>query len=815
MNTILHDLRYGLRVLSKNPGFTAVAVFTLALGIGANTAIFSVVHAVLLRPLPFAQPDRLMTFLISSPDEGLRTMEWTEGLVAYFREHSQTFEGIAAYDSGTGFNLTGSGEPGRLSGTVATYDFFQLLGQQPLYGRTFLEEEDRPGNNNVTILSYNLWQRRFGGDPEIVGQSFDLNGIPTNVVGIMPRGFDFPDHTDLWIPVGLNPQTFDYWYIEPIGRLRPGVTAADAEREISTLWNDIAQQRGFGKAGSDLLFMVRPLEQLIVGEVRTPLLVLLGAVGLVLLIACANIANLLLGRAATRSREIAVRECLGASSFRIVRQLLTESVLLSLMGSGLGLVLAFSGVQVLKNLSLTEGSRIEQLHLSSISIPRIEQVQIDLRVLLFTLGLALLTGLLFGLAPALRASRVNFHEAMKEGTRSSASGSSRRLTNGFVIAQIALSLVLLVGAGLLLESFRNLQSVDPGFRAENVWVGRLELPSQQYANDAQIRQFYRQLLERVENLPGVQVAGLCQRLPFFGGGDGNVFAIEGHETMPGEQIPTTWWRDVSPGYFKAMGIPILKGRAFQNTDTETSLRVAIVDEKFARAHWPNEEPVGKRIRFSWSKDSLMTVVGVAASVKHRRLDEDSRDYVYWPVSQHVQSSMYLVARTAIKPETLTATVRSQVSALDPELPLFEVRTMEEAVSGSLSTKRLTNLLLAGFALTALLLAVVGIYGVMSLNVNNRIHEFGIRLALGAQPGAVLRLVLGQGMKLSLIGVGTGLLGALWVTDFLKSLLFQVQATDPMIFAGVAVALCLATILACYIPARRATNIEPIVALRHE
>ncbi len=816
MDTIWHDLRYGLRVLTKNPGFTAVAVLTLALGIGANTAIFSVVHAVLLKPLPFAQPDRLMTFFVSSPGEGLRNMEWTEGLVAYFRERSQTFERIAAYDGGTGFNLTGKGEPGRLSGTVATYDFFQVLGQEPLYGRTFLEEEDTPGNNNVTILSYDLWQRRFGGDPAIVGQSLNLNSVPTSVVGIMPRGFDFPDHTELWVPVGLNRQTFNYWYIEPIGRLKPGVTAADAEREMITLWNDIAPQRGFGQAGSDLFLMVRPLEQRIVGEVRTPLLVLLGAVGLVLLIACANIANLLLARATMRSREIAVRECLGASSSRIVRQLLTESLLLSLMGSGLGLVLAFLGVRVLKNLSLAEGSRIEQLHISSISVPRIEQVQIDLKVLLFTLGLALLTGLLFGLAPALRASRVNLQEAMKEGTRSSASGSSRRLNNAFVVGQIALSLVLLVGAGLLLESFRNLSSVDPGFRAENVWVGRLELPSKQYTNDAQIRQFYEQLMERVENLPGVRAAGLCQRLPFFGGGDGNVFVVEGHERRPGEQIPSTWWRDVSPGYFEAMGIPILKGRAFQNTDTETSLRVAIVDEKFARAHWPNEEdPIGKRIRFSWRADSFMTVVGIAAAVKHRSLDEDSRDYVYWPVSQDVQSSMYLVARTASKPELLTAAIRIQVSALDPEVPLFEVRTMDEAVSSSLSTRRLTNLLLAGFALTALLLAVVGIYGVMSLNVNNRIHEFGIRLALGAQTRSVLRLVIGQGMKLSLIGVAIGLLGALWVTDFLKTLLFNVKPTDPMIFAGVAVALCVATILACYIPARRATNVEPIVALRHE
>jgi putative ABC transport system permease protein len=809
------DTQFGC--CGRIPDLLSIAVLTLALGIGANTAIFSVVNAVLLRPLPFTDPDRLATFWASSPEEKLRKMQWPDRLFAFLKEHNQSFEQLAGYNGGNGFNLTGKGEPGRLNGTVVTYGFFELLGKEPLFGRAFLPQEDRPGANNVAILSYQLWQRQFGGDPEVVGKSLNLNNVPTEVAGIMPAKFDFPEGTELWVPLGLNPDgPNESWYIDPIARLKPGVTTADAEREMAGLWNDYARLRNSPEAARAWI-IVTPLMQLVVGEVKTPLLVLLGAVGLVLLIACANIANLLLARATARSREIAVRCCLGASRWRIIKQLLTESLLLSLIGSGIGLLLAFAGVQAFKSLAPGDVARIEQLDMTGVQLPRLEEVQVDPTVLGFTLAVTLLTGLLFGLVPALRAARVNLHEAIKEAARGSASRSTRRVNDAFVIAQLALSLVLLVGAALLLESFRNLLSVDPGFHAANVWTGRVDLPTDKYPDDAHVRSFYGRLLESVEHLPSVRAAGLCQRLPFFGGGDGNTFSAEGLEPSPSEPLLQSWYRDVSPGYFDAMGIPLLSGRTFLETDTDTSPSVAIVDETLARRFWPGEDPVGKRLRVgraAW-KTPLTTVVGVVASVKHRSLDEDFSYYVYWPVSQDVRSSMYIVLRTGSHPEAITSAVISRLAALDPELPLFEVLTMDQAVAYSVTARRLTNNLLAGFAITALLLAMIGIYGVMSLNVSSRTHEFGIRLALGAQRFDVLRLVIGQGIKLVLGGTAVGLISAWWLTSFLKSLLFNVKPFDPLIFTAVALILIVVAFVACYLPAHRATRVDPMMALRCE
>jgi putative ABC transport system permease protein len=779
-------------------------VLTLALGIGANTAIFSAVNAVLLRPLPYAEPERLAAFWFSSSEKGLQDMEWSEQLFAFFRERSQTFEKLAAYD-GTGFNLMGNEGPQRLDGTTVTDGFFETLRQAPLLGRTFLPEEDAPGNNSVIILSYKLWQKRFGGDPEIVGKSLNLNNVPTVVVGVMPQGFDFPNHTELWVPVGLNPSSPNViFYLNPIGRLKPGVTAEAAQQEMGALLGEYARLSNWPKDDSGASLVVLPLAQKITGELRKPLLVLLSAVGLVLLIACANVANLLLARATSRSREIAVRCCLGASRARIARQLITESMLLAVAGAGVGLLLAFLGVEAIRRLPSDE-------------FPRIDAAHIDPVVLLFTLGVALATGFLFGLAPALGGSRVNLHEAIKEGARGSASRSGRRLNNAFVIAQFALSLVLLVGAGLLLESFKNLLSVDPGFRAENTLVARVELPSNKYAGDDELHGFYDRLLERAQNIPGVRAAGLCSMVPFGPSGDGNPFTIEGREPAPDKQLPNAWWRYVSKDYFNAMGIPLIEGRSFMDADTEDGPPVAVIDEKLARTYWPGEDPIGKRIRFgraSWG-NSLMTVVGVVASVKHFSLEEDASYYIYMSTSQDIRSDMYLVLRTASDPETIVSAVESQVAALDPQLPLFEVHTMDEAVSHSVSAKRLTNLLLAGFAAIALLLAAVGIYGVISLNVNSRIREFGIRIALGARPVDVLRLVVGQGIRLALTGVAFGLLGALWLTRFIESLLFEVKPTDPVIFIAVAVVLTLVALVACYIPARRATRVDPMVALRCE
>jgi putative ABC transport system permease protein len=807
MQTLLQDLRYGARMLLKKPGFTLIAVLTLALGIGANTAIFSVVNTVLLRPLPLPEPERLMTFCHSAPAQGLAELDLNDAHFAFYRDRSRMFEKLAAYEA-EDFALTGTGDPEVLPGARVTFNYFDVLGQQPLHGRAFLPQEDVPGNNNVAILSYGLWQRRFGGDRKILGRSIKLDNKPTTVVGIMPPGFDFPNpaeranmsgHVQLWVPEGLSPQDTSANNLLAVGRLKPGVTLADAKREITALLADFGKQFKLSFS-TDTTTVMMPLERRIVGEVRTPLLVLLGAVAFVLLIACANLANLLLARATSRHRELAVRQCLGASGLRIARQLLTESLLLAGVGAVGGLLLAAWSVDALKSLAAA-------------TIPRMELVKLDWPVLLFTSVVTLLTGLLCGLAPAWRGARVNLQDAIKEGARGSASGFNRRLNNAFVVSQLALSLMLLIGAALLLQSFRNLLAVNPGFRPENMLMGQLSLPENRYTTKAQVSSFYQQLLDRVRGLPGVQAAELTRVVPFSGNGVGGPFTVEGHEPGPGEVAKDAWLRSVTPGYFAALGLPVKTGRAFQSSDTETSMPVAIVDEKLARMYWPNGDPTGKRIRIGGG--TWMTIVGVVPSVKNRKLDENTKPYVYQPATQWVSRDMSLVVRATSDPAALIPAIRQQLASLDPELPLAEVSTIEQALARTLVTKRLTNLLFASFAATALLLALIGIYGVMSLNVGSRINEFGIRMALGAQGGDVLKLVIGQGMKLTLVGVLIGLGGALALTRLLKTLLFGVSATDPLTFALIALLLALVALLACWIPARRATMVDPLVALRYE
>jgi putative ABC transport system permease protein len=809
---MFQDLRFGARMLLKRPGFTLMAALTLALGIGANTALFSAVNTVLLRPLPLPEPDRLMTFWHSAPAKGLPEVMLNDALFAFYRDHSQMFEKLAAYESAR-YTLTGAGDPELLVGARVTFDYFQTLGQEPLRGRVFLPQEDAPGKNNVVVLSYGLWQRRFGGDPEIVGQAIKLDDFPMIVVGVMPPGFDFPnpaerigmsDHMQIWVPYGLNPQFFNSWNLSTIGRLKPGVTPAAAQRELAALWDDFARQYepqlGAMTLGAGATTVVTPLDQRIAREVRTPLLALLGAVAFVLLIACANLANLLLAKAASRSRELAMRQCLGASAQRIARQLLTESLLLALLGAAGGLALAAWSVNALKGLS-------------SANVPRIELIRLDWTALLFAIAVTLLTGVLCGLAPALLSARANLQAAIKEGARGSASVSNRRLNNAFVVAQLALSMVLLIGAALLLQSFKNLLDVNPGFRPENVLMGKILLPESRYDNNAQVRSFYERSLERVRGLPGVQAAESSQAPPFSGDSLGATFMVEGQEPKVGEPAKAAQLRDATPGYFASMGMPILKGRSFQTSDTETSPPVAIVDEKLAHMQWPNGDPIGQRISIGGSP--MMTIVGVVPSVKYRNLNEETDPYVYRPATQFVRWATTLVVRTTIDPTALIPAIQRQVASLDPELPLYHVSTIEQGMARSLRAKRLTNLLLTGFAMTALLLALIGIYGVMSLNVGGRTNEFGIRLALGARGADVLWLVVGQGMRLTLTGVALGLGGAFGLTRMLESLLFGVKATDPPIFAGVAVVLCLAALTACYIPARRATKVDPLVALRQE
>lgn len=807
MDSLFKDLQFAMRGLLKKPAFAAIAVLTLALGIGANTAIFSVVYAVLLRPLPLKDPDRLMTFWHSAPAKGLSHMDVNDALFSYYRDRSRAFESLAAFETGE-FSLTGRGEPEVLTGAIVTYNYFDVLGRQPLHGRTFTAQEDTPGNNTAVLLSYALWQRRFGGDQNIVGQSINLDSTPMTVVGIMPPDFSFPDpaergissgHMQLWVPKGLNPQDSSSWNLISVGRLMPGATPDDAKKEIDALYQAFAAEQDArrGLSDSSVTTVLMPLQRNIVGEVRRPLLILLGAIALVLLIACANLTNLLLARASARTRELALRQCLGASALRIVRQTLTESLLLSFLGAALGVLVAIWIVTALKSFVASQ-------------IPNVESVSVDLTVLLFTTAIMLLTGVLCGLAPAIRGARVNLQEAIKEGARGSASGSSRRLNNIFVVSQVALSLVLLIGAALFLQSFRNLLSVNPGFRAENVLMAELSLPEQKYKEKTDVQSFFEQLRQNVSSVPGVQAVELCQVVPFSGDGQGGPFTVEGVQQ---EQEKVAWLRSSTPGYFAAMGMPIVKGRSFESTDTEKSLPVAIVDEKLAQMYSSQGDLVGKRIRTGGGP--WLTIVGVVPNVKNRKLDEDPWPYIYRPYSQWIRRETMLVVRSSVDPSAIAGNLRQQVARLDPELPLANVSTIQAAMDRSLVTKRLTNLLLAGFAVTALLLALTGIYGVMSLNVANRRNEFGIRLALGAQRSNVLRMMLGQGLRLAVVGVALGLLGAIAFTRLLKGLLFGISASDPWTFAVIAVLLVGVALMACWIPARRATRVDPLEALRAE
>jgi predicted permease len=809
MDSFIRDIRFAVRGLMKKPAFTLIAVLTLALGIGANSAIFSVVNAVLLRPLAVKDPDRLMTFWHSAPAKGLKHLDLNDALFAYYRDRTRTFESLAAHETGS-FSITGGGEPEVVPGAIVTFNYFEVLGREPLYGRVFTPQEDTPGNNHVALLSYALWQRRFGGNPNIVGQSINLDSEPTTIVGIMPADFDFPDpaeransagHMQLWVPKGLDPQDASSYNLLAVGRLQPGATAEQAEKEINALYAafaaDYAKRLDDGTPDSTVTTVMLPLQQHIVGEVRRPLLVLLGAIALVLLIACANLTNLLLARASARTREMAVRQCLGASATRIARQTLTESLLLSLCGSVVGVLMAVWIVTALKSLVSSQ-------------IPHVETARIDATVLLFTVAIMLLTGVLCGLAPALRAARINLQDAIKEGARGSTSGSNKRLNNAFVISQLALSLVLLIGAALFLQSFRNLLNVNPGFRAENVLMARLSLPETKYKDKTQTENFYNQVRASVSSLPGVQAVELCEVVPFSGGGGGGPFTVEGFENQPAK---VAWMRSPTPGYFAAMGMPVLKGRAFSSSDTGKSQPVAIVDEKLARMYSPDGNLVDKRIRIG--DGPWLTIVGVVPNVKNRKLDEEAWPYLYRPYSQSVRRETMLVVRGSVDPTSIVAGIRQEVAKLDPELPLANVSTVQQAMDRSLVTTRLTNSLLAGFAATALLLALTGIYGVMSLNVANRRNEFGIRLALGAQTSNVLQLILKQGLKLAVVGVALGLLVALAFTRLLKGLLFGISANDPLTFALIAALLVGVALLACWIPARRATKVDPLEALRSE
>jgi predicted permease len=802
----LHDLRYGVRSLRLRPGFTSAAVLTLALGIGANTAMFSVVRAVLLRPLPYPEPERLVLYWGTAPEKGLPEVAMPPGLFLYHRDRLRTFESLAGYERGS-LTLTGDRDAERVDAGYVSADFFRVMGVAPELGRAFRRDEEAVNGGLVAILGHDLWQRRFGGDTTIIGRTIRINDLATTVVGVMPPGFEYPGRSRIWIPERLEATRFNCWCLSVIGRVRPGTTPDQARRDVERVTDE------FGMARRDIFpdarpggsrFVARTLAERTTGDVRPPLTVLLVAVALVLLIGCANIANLLLARSTQRVRELAVRCALGASPRRVATQLMTESLVLAAAGATAGLSLAAIGVRLLRGLPADQ-------------IPRIDQVALDPMAIAFTIGLATMTGLLFGLAPAIRATRVDLHDGVREGARGGTSGRARRLSDAFVVAQFACSLLLLTGAALLLRSFQRLMDIDPGYRTDQVLTARIAPSYQRYSSDTAVRLFYDQLLERARALPGVSAVGLASRIPLTPGNPQDNILAEGHEPRAGEPVLVANIRFVTPGYFDAIGTRVRSGRVFDASDGPTSARVVIVDESLVNRYWPNGDPIGKRVRHGGeaARNPWMTIVGVVPNIKHSRLNEDPSLQVYEPLAQQAVWSPYVVMRSSVDATDLIPGLRAAVAGLDRGVPLFEVRTMEQAMASSLGTRTLLNRLLLGFAMTALLLSAIGLYGVISLNVNARRREFGVRLALGAQARSVLGLVLRHGLSLAGIGVAAGLAGAWWATPLLRDLLVGVGPFDPVTFASAAAILTGIAVGACLIPARRATRADPTEALRAE
>ncbi|MFL6333876.1 MAG: ABC transporter permease [Pyrinomonadaceae bacterium] len=801
MRTLLQDLRYAVRRLLKSPGFAAVAVGALALGIGANTAIFSVVNSVLLKPLPYPAPEELVKLWESRPRQNMPRVEIAPHEFLAWADQSQSFQRLAATDVAE-YNLTGRGEPERVTGALVTAGYFPLLGLAPAQGRAFLEEENRPGANNVVVLGQELWRSRFNSDPSVVGQTVSLDGVACTVVGVLPRGFRLPGGAELARPIAFDAEDRSQpgsHFLNVYGRLKEGVTVARAEAEMATVAARVEQSLGGTNVGHQVA--VVPLHEEVVGGSRTALLVLLGAVALVLLIACANVANLLLARAAARRREVAVRAALGASRWRIVRQLLAESLLLSGLGGALGLLLAVWGVDLLVGLDPS-------------GVQRAGEVTLDWRVLAFTFGLSLLTGLLFGLAPALQASKADLVESLKEGGRAGQGLARNRLRSALVVAEVALTLVLLVGAGLLLKSFSRLLAVDPGLDPRGVLTLDVALPAAKYNEPQRITAFYEQLLQEAAALPGVQAAGAVSILPLAGDDSSNFVQIEGRAPLPPGQALRAGRRNVSADYFRALGIPLKQGRSLNASDASGAQPVLVINEAMARSFFQGEGPVGKRVR-TGDKSPWVEIVGVVGDVRHRGLDVDTRPEMFFPHTQTPSRQMTLVVRSAGDPAALAGPLRERVRAIDRDQPVGNVKTMEEWVSESVASRRFTAALLGVFAAAAAALAALGLYGVVSYTVAQRTHEIGLRVALGARPRDVLRLVIGQGMALTLVGTAIGVAAALALTRLMASLLFGVGATDAGVFVAVPVLLAAVALLACYFPARRATKVDPMVALRYE
>ncbi|HXG65767.1 MAG TPA: ABC transporter permease [Blastocatellia bacterium] len=812
METLWQDLRYGIRTLARRPGFTAIAVLTLALGIGANSALFSVVNAVLLRPFPFGDPEHLVIVWETKLQRNLPFMFASPPNYADWREQNQVFEEMAAFFPGS-FFLTQDGEPAQVPGARVTASLFPLLQVQLLLGRTFSPEEDRPGGPKAVVLSHGLWQRRFGADPNLVGTTILLNDQPHTVAGIMPPDFNFPppialegtapaERADLWLPFALDMKAGQRGahYMTVIARLKPGVSVEQANAEMNAIADRLEQDYPDTNAGWDITIV--PFAAQVLGKVQPALLVLLGAVGCVLAIACANIANMLLSRAAGRRKEFAIRMALGAGRARLLRQLLTESLALALLGGAAGLLLAYWGMRFL--ILAAPGN-----------VPRLEESSINLTVAGFTLAIALLTGTLFGLAPALQSFSPDLSRWLKEGGRTSGEGAGT-FRAALVAAEVALALALLAGAGLLLQSFRHLRGVDAGFQAANVTTLRLSLPQARYPQPAHRVAAYMEIERRMNALPEVEAAGFTFDLPLESDWQGTSFTIEGEPPLPPDANRQINFTFVTPGYFRAMGVPLLRGRNFTEQDGPGAPNVILINETLARRFFPTEDPIGKRLFVGFSSNVPREVVGIVGDVRHSDFYQPPTAHVYVPCYQAAfMNSMSLVARSRAQSSAVIAAAREQIRSFDRALPIYDIKTMEQVVSESLAQPRFSGLLLGLFAVLALALGSVGIYGVISYSVAQRTHEIGVRMALGAQRRDILKMVVGRGMRPVFIGLGIGLAGALWLTRFLSSLLFGVSATDPMIFAGVALLLLLAALLACYVPARRATKVDPMMALRYE
>lgn len=811
MPSLIKDLRYAVRSLLKRPGLTAIASITLALGIGANTAIFSIVNAVLLRPAPFQNPDRLVLVRESLPKLGWLNLAASPAEFLDYKEQNEVFSEIGAFTDQS-LNLTGTGEPQRIQAERVSPSLFPLLGVQPLAGRTLAPEEDQLGKNNVAILSYGLWQRQFGADNNVIGKTIKLDDKPYAVVGVMPASFEFPygrttfaQAAQLWIPLTLTDQekkirASDLQY-GVIGRLKPGVTLSQAQKNIEAVASHFQEQHPEIYRDVNITATVVDLHDDAVKKVHRFLLILLAAVGLVLLIACANVANLLLTRAVARQKEIAIRRALGASTLRIVRQLLLESFLLAFFGGGCGLLLAIW----MTNLLVKIGSR---------DLPRLQDIGLDPQVLGFTLLVTILTGVLCGVVPAIGNARLNLNQILKDaGGRTSGAGEGKRLRGLLVVFETASAVVLLIGAGLLINSFARLLHVPPGFNPDGVVVAQTALPTTRYPKTEERKRVQKLVLDRMAALPGTQAAGVTTNLPLVGE-RGIGFVIEGDAA---ETVNTAYNAWVSNDYFRTLGIQLRSGRSFTDQDREDTPPVVVINEQMQRRFWPNGDAIGKRISWGGWGNSWLTIVGIVSDVKVSSLETETEPAIYMPIFQipRARENVIYVVRSTADAGSVAASLRREIRAVDTELPVYDIRTMNQVIADSVSQRRFSMLLLAVFATAAILLAAIGLYGVMSYSVAQRTREIGMRMALGARTIDVLKLVLKNGMTLTLIGIVVGLAAAFALTRLMASLLFGVHASDPATFSVVAIVLSGVAFFACYIPARRATKVDPLVALRHE